>query len=69
MLPEIACPVIEGETRKGSIYNVHKVGFLALSAADCKDADLSGVVFERGKYFFQRQKLISSMRSSFADCH
>jgi hypothetical protein len=52
LLPEIACPVIEGEAREGSIYTLHKVGFLALSAADCKDADLSGVVFECWKYLF-----------------
>jgi hypothetical protein len=47
-LPEIMCPVIEG-ARKGSIYTVHAVGFLAMPVTGCKEVDLSGVLVEGEK--------------------
>jgi hypothetical protein len=53
MLPEIACPAIESEASKGSIFTVHKIGFLAVGPADCVGVDLSGAVFAAGKYMFQ----------------
>lgn len=49
-LPEVACPVVQNEGRKGSIYTVHKVGFLPVSPSDCKDTDIAGAHFEAGKY-------------------
>ena len=51
-LPEIACPVVQTTGNKGSIYIVHKIGFLALSAADIGEFDTSEVVYEASKYFF-----------------
>jgi hypothetical protein len=49
-LPEVFLPVIENGKGTGSIYNVLKVGFLAVSQAQCKQMGLNGVTAYGGKY-------------------
>ena len=51
-LAELVSPVIRTQAEKGSVYTVHKIGFLAMPLADCGDFDTTGVLFEAGRYFF-----------------
>jgi hypothetical protein len=51
-LPEVICPVVSNETTKGSAYKVYKVGFLALSPADCGNTNVSGAMLQAGRYLF-----------------
>ncbi len=49
LLPELGCPAISRETRKGAVYAVHKVGLLAIPEVDMPAGKVPGVMFESGK--------------------
>jgi hypothetical protein len=48
-LPEIACPKVADTTKKGAVYKVYKVGFLAISTNDIP-LEMRGVFQQAGKY-------------------
>jgi hypothetical protein len=60
-LPELGCPRIGDAAKKGSIYTVYKVGFLAIPVADIPLNDLPGVSRQAGKY------LLPTIELQFAD--
>ena len=48
-LPEISFPTLSGEKGEGSVYPVHKVGFLAVPEDQCKKAGISTEAGPGGK--------------------
>lgn len=48
-LPEIDVPIIGSTAETGSVFMVHKVGFLLADVADCQDAKIDGPLVEMGK--------------------
>ncbi|WP_425952963.1 hypothetical protein [Ralstonia pseudosolanacearum] len=48
-LPELSIPVVASEADKGTIFMVHKVGFLFVNTADCRAAKLDSPSVADGK--------------------
>lgn len=48
-LPELAVPVLATTNETGSLFMVHKVGFLFLDVADCREAKIEAPIVDRGK--------------------